>query len=195
MSTNQKSFAEPERIVQSFDLQKGDHVADFGAGHGFFVIPIARRVGGDGKVYAIDIQRNVLEVIRSKAKLEHLLNIEFIWADLELPNGSKLKNAFLDFVLISNSLFQVENKLTYFFESARILSETGRLAVIEWDDTPTPLGPPLSHRVKKNTVRELALRAGFSLDREFEAGSHHYGLLFYKNVPEQKKNLEMNPKK
>ena len=187
MPTHSKTFAEPERITSSFDLKTGDYVADFGAGHGYFVIPIARKVGGDGKVFALDIQRNVLDVIRSKAKLEHLLNIECIWADLELPNGSKLKDKFLNFVLISNSLFQVEDKASFFFESNRVLTENGRLAVIEWDETPAPLGPPMSHRVKKNIVKELAQRAGFSFDREFEAGSHHYGLLFYKNPPEQKK--------
>ena len=188
MPTNQKSFAEPDRIIQYCDIKKGDYIADFGAGHGYFAIPLARKVGGDGKVYAIDIQRNVLDVIRSKAKLEHLLNIECIWADLDLPNGSKLKDGFVNFVLISNSLFQAENKAAYFFESARVLGENGRLVVIEWDDIPTPLGPPVSQRVKKTTVRDLALRAGFSFDREFEAGSHHYGLLFYKNPPGQKKS-------
>ena len=181
MPTTNKTFAEPERIVQYFDLQPGDHVADFGAGHGYFVIPIARTVGGNGKVYAIDIQKTVLDIIRSKANLEHLLNIEPIWADLELPEGSKLKSGFLDFVLISNCLFQAENKKAFFTESHRILSETGRLAVIEWDDTPAPLGPPLSQRAQKNTIRDLGMNSGFSFDREFEAGSHHYGLLFRKN--------------
>ena len=181
MPSNTKSFAEPERIVQYFDLKKGDSVADFGAGHGYFVIPIARKVGGDGKVYAIDVQKSVLEVIRTKARLEHLLNVEPIWADLELPQGSKLKTGTIDLVLISSSLFQQENKPAVIAESYRILSQTGRLAIIEWDESPTPLGPLLSQRVKKNTVRDLAAQAGFSFDREFEAGSHHYGLLFVKN--------------
>ena len=74
-TTNTGAFLEPDRIVKSFDLERGDYVADFGAGHGYFVIPLARTVGGDGKVYALDIQKEVLEIIRAKAKLEHLLNI------------------------------------------------------------------------------------------------------------------------
>ena len=79
------NFLRPEQIVQQLGLKKGDYVADFGAGHGYFTIPIARLVGGDGRVYALDIQKPVLEVIRAKAKLEHLLNVELMWVNLEAP--------------------------------------------------------------------------------------------------------------
>ena len=104
------TFLEPDRIVRSFGLEAGDHVADFGAGHGYFTIPMARLVGGDGKVYTIDIQKSVLDIIRARAKVEHLLNIEPVWADLDEPGGSKLKDKFLDFVVIANILFQAEKK-------------------------------------------------------------------------------------
>lgn len=176
-----QTFLEPERIVRYFGLERGDHAADFGAGHGYFTIPMARAVGGDGRVYALDIQKAALDIIRSKARIEHLLNIDLIWTDLDMPRGSKLKDKFLDFVLISNILFQMENKERLFEEAFRALREKGALAVVEWDETPTPLGPALGLRVKKADAMRLAKDAGFEeLDREFEAGSHHYGLLFRK---------------
>ena len=174
------TFLEPERVVRYFELKSGDHVADFGAGHGYFTIPMARLVGGDGKVYALDIQRSVLDIIRTKAKLEHLLNIETVWADLDEPHGSKLKDRFIDFVVIANILFQAEKKGNLFREAYRILSEGGRLAMVEWDQTPAPMGPAMQLRVKKETAQSMAREAGFELDKEFEAGSHHYGLLFRK---------------
>lgn len=202
--TGTPAFLEPERIVQYFDLAKGDHVADFGAGHGYFTIPMAGVVGGDGKVYALDIQKSVLDIIRAKAKVEHLFNIEPIWADLERPGGSHLKDEFLDFVLIANIFFQVENRSPLLTEAFRILRKGGRLAAIEWDspsqlfagaggrpeptdviikksgEGKTPLGPPLELRIRKDLTKKLAEEAGFALDREFEAGSQHYGLLFKK---------------
>jgi len=179
-------FLEPERIVQYFNLKPGDHVADFGAGHGYFTIPMARLVGGDGKVYALDIQKPVLDIIRSRAKVEHLLNIETIWADLEEPGGSKLKDKFIDLVVVSNILFQVEKKNEVLREAYRILREQGRLAIIEWEAASSgkspkyQVGPPPALRIKKEVAKDLALQAGFELDREFEAGSYHYGLLFKK---------------
>lgn len=186
METPASSFLEPERIVKNLGIEKGDYVADFGAGHGYFTIPLAKAVGGDGKVYAIDIQKPVLDIIRSRAKLDHLLNIETVWADLDQPGGSKLKDKFLEFVIIASILFQAENKVGLFHEAHRILHEKGRLAVIEWDETQTPpaaragLGPPLAMRIPKEQVKLWAGQAGFSFDREFEAGTHHYGLIFRK---------------
>lgn len=174
------AFLEPERIIRYFELKPGDHAADFGAGHGYFTIPMARIVGGDGKVYALDIQKSVLDIIRAKAKIEHLLNIEPVWTDLDEPGGSKLKDKFIDFVVIANILFQAEKKGNLFREAQRILREGGRLAVVEWDETPAPMGPAMELRVKKDTAKTMAREAGLELEKEFEAGSHHYGLLFRK---------------
>jgi len=125
-------FLEPEKVVPFFGVKRGDHVADFGVGHGYFTIPLAREAGGDGKVYAIDIQQSALDVIRAKAAQEHLLNIEYVWADLEAPRGSHLKDQFVDFVLIANILFQVENKLGLMQEAYRVLRQGGRMAMVEW---------------------------------------------------------------
>jgi len=176
------SFLEPERIVRYFELKPGDHVAEFGSGHGYFVIAMAKIVGGDGKVYAIDVQKATLDIVRAKAKLEHLLNIEIVWSDLEAPGGSRVKDGFLDFVLISNVLFQAEKKDVLLREAQRVLRKIGKMAVIEWDaGNRTPLGPPPSLRLAKEKAVELCQGAGFEVDREFEAGSHHYGILFKKS--------------
>ncbi len=173
------SFLNPERIVASFGLQPGDHVADFGAGHGYFTIPMARAVGGDGKVFALDIQKSVLEVVRAAAAREHLFNIETRWADLDEPGGSRLREQFIDFVLIASILFQAEAKHELFQEANRIICEGGRLAVVEW--TPeSPMGPPHHIRVTKETAEDLAKGAGFTFLQEFDAGAHHYGLMFRK---------------
>ena len=104
------NFLHPERIIGLLEIQKGSVIADFGAGHGYFTIPLARATGPDGRVYAIEIQKAGLTVIRTKAKLEHLLHIELVWADLDRPNGSQLKEASVDLVLMANILFQSEKK-------------------------------------------------------------------------------------
>mgnify|MGYP001570026872 FL=1 len=173
-------FLAPDRIVANFGLKAGDNAADFGDGHGYFSIPLARSVGPEGKVYAIDIQRPVLDTIRSHAKTQHLLNMEYVWGDLDDPGGSRLPDRFIDFVLVGNILFQVEHKEVMLGEAWRILREGGRLALVEWEHSRDRLGPPLEARVKKETARSLAIQAGFEFDREFSASPRHYGLLFYK---------------
>lgn len=173
-------FLDPEKIVNLFGIEKGDHIADFGAGHGYYTIPLARLAGGDGKIYAIDIQRHVLDIIRTKAKLEHILNIETILADLEQDNGSKIKEQYCDFVVISNILFQADEKQNVVREAYRILRTGGKLAMIEWDANTGNFGPTRNLRVSRELARNLAIDAGFEFDREFAAGAFHYGLLFKK---------------
>ena len=180
-----ESFLDPQKIVQSFDLRPGDHVADFGAGHGYFTLPMARAVGANGKVYAIDIQSTAIDVVRSSASREHLLNIVPLQADLDMPMGSRIKDGLMDFVAVHNVLFQAEHKDVMLGEAWRILRNGGRLAMIEWDGDDASagalsLGPLLALRIKKEAARAYALDAGFEYDREFAAGSHHYGLLFVK---------------
>lgn len=180
LNTGTTSFLHPERIVSRFDLKPGMIVADFGAGAGFFTIPAARLVGEKGKVYAIDIQQPMIDLIRGKANLEHLLNVETVWSNLEEGGGSRLKDGIADLVIIANILFQAENKVALFEEAHRIVKAEGRLAVVEWDEGKFSAGPPSAMRIPKKIAIGLAQQSRFHLDREFEAGSHHYGLMFRK---------------
>lgn len=172
------SFLHPERALGLLDIRPGMIVADFGAGGGYFSIAAARLVGEHGKVYAIDIQQQAIDLIKSKANLEHLLQLDTIWADLELPEGSRLHGQSVDFVLISNILFQAERKREIIAEAWRIVKPEGRLAILEWDETPFPAGPSMAMRVPRELAMRLARDIGFQPEREFDAGNHHYGLLF-----------------
>lgn len=180
MTRGTGGFLHPGDIVGRLDIRPGMTVADFGAGGGYFSIPAAHRVGENGKVYAIDVQKQAVDLIRSKANLEHLLNIETIWADLERPQGSHLPDDAVDFIIVANILFQAEAKADVLAEARRVLRTGGHLAILEWDETPFPAGPAAALRLSKQAVRHLAEGAGLQLEKEFEAGSHHYGLLFKK---------------
>lgn len=174
------TFLNPERIIAALGIEKMSQIADFGAGHGYFTIPLARAVGPEGRVYAIDIQKAGLHIIQAKAKLEHLLQIEAVWADLDQPGGSALKDERVDAVLAANILFQAERKETLLNEAYRVLKPKGRFALIEWNKEATLFGPDPAARIDKETAKSLALEAGFALQQEFPTDQHHYGMLFIK---------------
>lgn len=174
------SFLQPEIAVNAFDLLPGMQVADFGCGTGHWALALAKKVGRGGTVYAFDIQPSALEALRSRAKLEHIQHIEAVQSDLEAATGSKLKEGAVDFVLFSNILFQAQKPEAIIQEARRILKKGARAAVIEWDNEGILTGPPPRARISRQKTETLFQDAGFTFEKEFSAGSHHYGLIFKK---------------
>jgi len=174
-----KGFLNVEKIVGQFDIKQNMTIADFGAGHGFFSVAFAKKVGPSGQVFAIDILSQTLEAIRSKAKLEGLFNIKIIRGDLEKPNGSTLGDASCDMVFIANVLFQVTDKSGLINEAYRVLKKNGELVVVEWKPY-IALGPQKECRLSEEELKQLIISKGFGEPKPINAGSHHYGFVFIK---------------
>ena len=175
-----KAFAQPSRIINQLPLQHGMRVADFGAGAGAYTFAMAENVGPAGHVYAIDVQQDLLSKIKNTAIRDNHKNIDIVWGDIEKKEGSKLGSASVDMVLVSNTLFQAEHKKNLLQEAKRVLKPGGTLAIIDWAEKGESgkFGPHGAHLVTKETASALASGAGFAYAREFDAGSHHYGLIY-----------------
>ena len=173
-----EGFAHPRRNVAALGVEPGMSVADFGSGSGTYVLHIAEALENSGHVYAIDVQRDLLRRVKNEAHRRGFKNVDVIWTDLERAGSSKLADKTLDFVLVSNLLFQVENKAAVLAEAWRGLKPAGRLAIIDWPESFGGLGPVKGDVVSKEKALALAKESGFELQREFAAGAHHYGLIF-----------------
>ena len=174
------NFAHPRRNVAALGVEPGMAVADFGSGSGIYVLHIAEALQNAGHVYAIDIQRDLLKRLKNEAHRRGFKNVEVIWTDVENPSASKVADKRLDIVLISNLLFQIQNKTAVLKEAHRIVRPNGRLGIIDWRESYGGMGPHPSDVVTKEAAEKLALDAGFISLREFPAGAHHYGLMFHK---------------
>jgi len=171
------AFSDPQKNIAQFDVGPGMQVADLGSGTGFYTIEAARKVGQSGKVYAIEVQKDLLSKLKSNAAHEHLLNIEVIWGDIENIGGTRLRDGSVDRAIVANVLFQVEHKDNFCLETKRILKPGGKALVVDWTGD-TPLGPKIS--VSEPTARALFEKAGFNFESSISAGDHHYGLIFSK---------------
>ena len=167
----------PDEVLDNLDIQKDMQIADFGCGAGYFTIPLAKRVGKQGVVYAIDVQNAALESVQGMARMHSLLNIETIRANLEKEGGSGLKDDSVDMVILANILFQSARKDAILKEAGRVLNKTGTIVLVEWQDEAS-FGPNAVYRVTKDQLKEIARDAGLVLAKEFNAGSSHYGLVF-----------------
>lgn len=173
------SFADPKTNIEHLMIGEEMKVADIGAGSGAYTFAAAEIAHG-GKVYAVDVQKDLLTKLKTEGVKRRLHNIETIWADVDEPRGTRLADNSLDRAIISNLLFQIENKEGLVKEAARIVRPKGRVMVIDWTDSFGGLGPQAKDVVTANSARALFERAGLRLLKEFNAGDHHWGIIFEK---------------
>ena len=170
-------FLQPEKFVEQLNLRNDLVGADFGCGSGGFTIPLAKKLS-EGFVYALDIQKGNLAVLERNAKIEGIRNIKTVPCDLEEPNGSGLGDLSVDFVIIANTLFQVQYKEAVLREASRILVKQGKLIIIDWK-IDSPFGPE-NGRISQGEIEKMARKLGFKLEKEIEAGTYHFALIFKK---------------
>lgn len=175
--TGTMAFADPEHNIEQFMLGDGAFVADLGAGSGAYSFAASRAVGGEGRVFAVEIQRELLDRLKNAASRQGHHNIEVIWGDLGRLGGTKLRDFSLDAVIASNVLFQVEDKKTLAQEIRRILKPKGKVLVIDWTDSFGNLGPSPENVFKEGEAKALFSEHGFAIEKDIQAGDHHYGFV------------------
>lgn len=174
------AFSDPAENVERFGITDGMYIADFGSGSGHYSLALAEAVGDSGRVYAIDVQQELLKKVKDLSRAEHRNNIEALWGNVEKLGGSKLREGSVDGVVIANALFQFEDKDAALAEARRILKPKGRLFLIDWSESFGGLGPQPEHVVPADAAKGLAEKAGFAFVNDISAGDHHYGLIFRK---------------
>jgi len=167
-------------LAQMLNVKIGQRVADLGAGGGMFTIQSARLVGEPGQVYAVDIIKNTLSDIESKARMANLYNIKTVWSNLEMVGATKIPEASLDHALLVNVLFQSSNVENMIKEAIRLLKSGGKLLVIDWSDTSSGLGPNKERHINPDSIMQIAQKNNLIIEQRFKAGQYHFGLIFIK---------------
>ena len=100
--------------------------------------------------------------------------------DVEKIGGTKIKDGILDAVIVSNLLFQVEDKEKLVEEAQRILKPGGMLLLIEWSSLDVSIRS--KKVISKSKAREMFEKKGFIWFRDIDAGAYHYGIIFRKQA-------------
>jgi len=177
---SKKIGSNPQAILENAGVSEGEIVADFGCGVGFFVIEIAKIVGSAGKVFAIDINRELLDSLKTKALDSGLRNIYGILADLEKPGATGLDDESVDVVLMINLLYLINKKDVVLSEAQRILKKEGRLIVMDWAEKGEHTMLEKAQIVSVKEIKELTRKLGFRKLKSFEAGLAHEVNVFRK---------------
>ncbi len=178
MPQNNDGFLNPETILEQLTIEENMDIADFGCGHGYFSIPLAKRVN-EGKVYALDVVKDALVAIESQARIEGVYNIETVHCNLENPNGSRLKENSIDMVFLVNTLFQSQQKDKIIEEAKKVLKINSPLILIDWLEDAT-LAPKKGWLISKKESQLLFEQHGFHFDRDLQTDNQHFGIVFKK---------------
>jgi ubiquinone/menaquinone biosynthesis C-methylase UbiE len=171
-------FTNPEQNILHLGLKEGMRVADFGAGTGFYSRATSAKVGHSGKVYAIEVQKDLVKKLESDIKSWGITNIECIWGDIEKRGGTKISDRSMDVVIVSNVLFQAEDKLGLIDEAKRVLKKGGQILLIDWSGSFGGMGPAPEHVVTETMARELFEKRCFKFEEKISTSEHHYGIIF-----------------
>jgi ubiquinone/menaquinone biosynthesis C-methylase UbiE len=156
----------PAEVIRVLGLKDGDVVADLGCGTGFFARRMANAVAPNGKVYAVDIQPEMLDLLRRYVKDEGVTGVEPVLGtetDPKLPEGG------LDWILMADVYHEFQQPKPMLEAMRRSLKPTGKVALIEYRlEGQSAAHIKVEHRMSPKQVLAEWQPAGFRLVKKLE---------------------------
>ena len=156
-SPDRDAWQKPDQIMDALAIADGSRVADIGPGAGWFTIRLARRVGPNGAVYAVDVQRQMLEAIRRRVEREGLRNVQPLLGE---PNDPNLPAASLDAVLMVDVYAEVVQPVAFLKNVAAAIKPGGRIGIVNYKPGNGGPGPAAEDRIESGMVEAAARAAG-----------------------------------
>jgi len=163
-------WQKPDEVVAALALAPDARVADLGAGTGYFTVRLARQAP-EGKVYAVDIEPDMVRHLEERAKGESLGNVVAV---LGKPDDPSLPEA-VDVVLVVDTYHHIADRVAYFQRLASSLRDGGRLVIIDFT-AESPMGPPVEHRISADQVIAELGKAGYALSKRHDFLPNQYFL-------------------
>jgi ubiquinone/menaquinone biosynthesis C-methylase UbiE len=171
-----------EQLFARLNMQPGCIIVDVGCGEGRYALPLARRLGATGTLYALDLWEEGLTALAARARQEGLHNLRVIHQDAGHP--WPLPADSVDLVLMATVLHDLVEAGTApgaLRETARCLKPGGRLVLVEFKKIPGPPGPPLAVRLAPEDAAALARPFGFHATPAIDLGPYLYLATLVKN--------------
>jgi ubiquinone/menaquinone biosynthesis C-methylase UbiE len=151
---------EPDIALDALKLTPGSVVADVGAGSGYMTIRMARLVGPTGKVYANDIQPQMLDILRRRLERERITNVETVLGTFTDP---RLPTEALDLILMVDVYHEFGEPQAMLRRMRDALKPTGRLVLFEYrkEDPSIPIRP--DHKMSVAEAKMEVEAEGFTL--------------------------------
>ncbi|HEX8521606.1 MAG TPA: class I SAM-dependent methyltransferase [Tepidisphaeraceae bacterium] len=152
-------------LLKELDVKKGQTICDLGCGNGFYTLKLAQMVGPEGKVIGVDIQQEMLDMLRKRAEAEKVSNVDPVLGGEDDP---KLVENSIDLVLMVDVYHELSKPAEVLAHVRHSLKKGGRVALVEFrgEDPNVPI-KPLHKMTRQQIVKEWTAN-GFKIAREFE---------------------------
>jgi len=157
-------WQQPGRVIEALEVRPGARIADIGAGGGYFTFKLAAATGETGEVYAVDVDRDMVEHIAQRASSEGMPQVR---ATLAAPGDPGLPEGRIDLVFLANTYHHIEDRPAYFAQLRRALAPGGRVAIVEFRDEGL-LHTLFGHATGGDEMRAEMARAGYRVERDFD---------------------------
>jgi ubiquinone/menaquinone biosynthesis C-methylase UbiE len=166
---------QPDKALEAIGIRRGMVVGDVGAGSGFMSFKMVKLVGPSGKVYANDIQPEMLEILRTRAQRDKVTNIETVLGtdrDPKLPAGT------LDLILLVDVYHEFSQPQAMLDRMREALKPNGRLVLLEYrkEDPTVPIRP--EHKMSVVEVKAEVIPEGFQFDQVIEVLPRQHIIIF-----------------
>jgi ubiquinone/menaquinone biosynthesis C-methylase UbiE len=165
----------PNAVLDALQIPAGAVVADVGAGAGYFTWRLAQRVGPKGKVIAVEVQQNMLDLIASDLRHRNIANVELVLGDQRSP---RLPEQALDLVLLANSYHEFSEPQSIMAAIRKSLKPQGRVVVLEYrkEDAYTPIEP--LHKMTLQEIRQEIESMGFETQQVLDILPRQHFVIF-----------------
>ena len=169
---------EPAKLMKALNLKQGQTVCDLGCGNGFYTTKLGEAVGPEGKVLAVDIQNEMLVMLKARAKKANVKNIEPILGTTWDP---KLPENKLDLVLLVDTYHEIDHPVEVLAAIRKSLNTEGRLCLVEFraEDPDVPIKP--LHKMSKQQINKEIPANGFKLVEQFDGLPWQHVMFFQRD--------------
>ena len=169
------AYQRPDQIMDALQIGEGSVVADLGAGGGWFTVRLARRVGPNGRVFAEDVQSQMIDAIKRRMDREGLRNVYTVLGTAVDPG---LRPASLDAALMVDAYHEFEEPVTLLRNVTRALKPAGLIGIVNYKKDGGGPGPDMELRVDAEKVIADAQAAGLELRKRETFLRYQYMLTF-----------------
>jgi ubiquinone/menaquinone biosynthesis C-methylase UbiE len=168
------AYQKPREVMEALALKPGEMVADIGSGSGYFTFRVAQHVGPTGRVYAVDINKEMLAYLEKRMRELKVTNVTPI---LARPNDPLLPTP-VDRFLIVDVWHHIEDQPGYLALMKKLLKPGGQVVMIDFHKRDLPVGPPIGMKIAREDLLKQMQANGFELAKEHTFLPYQYYMVF-----------------